>query len=198
MEPTGGQASQLVYRIDAADRIERMGRSCPGENDGGVATEFVGRSLWDVIGDLTTETLYRQMVRAARQGRTVRFRYRCDTPEARRLFRMVIAGAGAGAVDFTTSLIREEPRPPVALLDPARGPRSADLVRICSWCERAALPDGSWVPIEEAVVAMGVLEKAVIPRLTHGVCPSCARRVLRELERLSRPGAPPSRPAGAP
>jgi hypothetical protein len=63
---------------------------------------------------------------------------------------MTIAPVGEGRIEFVSQLRREEVRPKVVLLDRLEQNRNEELVRICSWCEKAALPDGRWVSVEEA------------------------------------------------
>jgi hypothetical protein len=176
-------AARQVYRIDDQDRICAFDVSKPAGEGGGDGTLTVGRSLWDFIQDRTVVALYRQMVRRVRDGRRVRFRYRCDSPEARRLYRMEISRTPGGLVEFANELIREERRSRVDVLDLAHGPRGAELLRVCSWCERAALPDGRWVPIEEAVESLHLMQKEVMPQITHGICERCAGRMKRNLAR---------------
>ncbi|MEY3775600.1 MAG: hypothetical protein RLZZ129_2380 [Verrucomicrobiota bacterium] len=178
----------VVYQIDAADRIchvnETWGRFAE-ENEGPAlaCTRVLGQSLWDHLCDSTTMELYRQMVKRAREGHRVKFHYRCDAPDRRRLFRMTITPLGEGRVEFMSQLLREEARPKVTLLDRQEQNRSEELVRICSWCEKAALPDGRWVPVEEAVEAMHLLQRERLPGLTHGICEHCKGRMLRQIER---------------
>jgi hypothetical protein len=175
--------ARQVYCIDDEDRICAFDVSRPPGEGGGDGALMVGRSLWDFIQDRTVVVLYRQMVRRVRDGRRVRFRYRCDSPEARRLYRMEISRTTAGLVEFANELIREEHRSRVDVLDLACGPRSTELLRVCSWCERAALPEGRWVAIEEAVEALHLMQKEVMPQITHGICERCADRMKRNLAR---------------
>ncbi|MCW5547770.1 MAG: hypothetical protein KIT44_02305 [Opitutaceae bacterium] len=178
----------VLYQIDAEDRICHVNETWEDfaqENAGQalICARVLGQSLWDQICDATTRELYRQMVKRAREGHTVRFHYRCDAPDRRRLFRMTITPVGAGVVEFVSQLRREEVRPKVMLLDRLEQNRSEELVRICSWCEKAALPDGRWVPVEEGVEAMKLMQRERLPGLTHGICEHCKVRMLRQIER---------------
>ncbi|MFN7958536.1 MAG: hypothetical protein U0P46_09470 [Holophagaceae bacterium] len=51
--------------------------------------------------------------------------------------------------------------------------RRGDLVPVCGWCRKVRNGVGAWVPAEH-----GLLEDAG-QTLTHGVCPDCARDLLR-------------------
>jgi hypothetical protein len=171
----------IRYRIDAQDRLYEVNedwRVFAAENDPlrNERPGIMGRSLWSCIADPTVQELYRQMLKAARLGRLVRFKYRCDAPSFRRLFEMRIMGAKDGAVEFASDLLDEEARPPVSLLD-VRQPRNSDFVRICSWCQRMAVGK-TWLPIEEGVKALGPMEHDTLPGLTHGICEECRDKVL--------------------
>jgi hypothetical protein len=91
-----------------------------------------------------------------------------------------------------------EPRPAVALLDPAV-PRGAGEVPICSWCRRvrveqaggvgllafglarrAALP-AAWVEVEEGGQGNGA---GPLPRLVEQVCDDCAGSVMARIAGL--------------
>ncbi|WP_257304951.1 hypothetical protein [Geothrix campi] len=48
------------------------------------------------------------------------------------------------------------------------------LVHVCGWCRKIRTDEGEWVPAEPAL-----LESAG-PALTHGVCPDCARAIVRK------------------
>ena len=84
-------------------------------------------------------------------------------------------------IEFVSALRREEVRPKVMLLDAELRNRSEEFVRICSWCEKAALPDGRWAPLEVVVEVQGLLQKERMPSLTHGICEHCKQRLLRQM-----------------
>ena len=128
--PVVGIARQ-VYSIDAEDRICAFDVSRPDGEGGGEWAALAGRLLWDFIEDRAVIALYRQIVRRVRGGRRMRFRYRCDSPEARRLYRMEIRRTSDGPVEFVHELVHEEPRSRVDVLDIARGPRSDELLIGC-------------------------------------------------------------------
>lgn len=175
----------LVYRIDDDDRVCFVNGAWLADNGGLSPETLLGRTLWDFVHEGTVVALYRQMLVRAREGRMVRFHYRCDTPEARRLYRMSITALADGTVEFCTVLRREERRPKVLLLDVAQAPRGDALVKICSWCERAEVAEGEWAPVEKAVETLGLMERHPLPRLTHGICARCLGRMMRSLDRLA-------------
>jgi hypothetical protein len=132
---------------------------------------ILGRKLSSCFTDPTLRELYRQLVDLARQRRPVRFSYRCDAPAFRRLFEMRIQGGDQGGVEFASTPKWQEPRTAVPLLD-CHQVRNRKLVRACSWCQRIATA-GQWLPVEAAVEALGLMESATLPALTHGICEEC-------------------------
>jgi hypothetical protein len=137
--------------------------------------KILGRELWSQISDPTVRAIYRLLVERARLGHLVRFRYRCDSPTHRRTFEMNVRAGAEDQVIFDSLLVHDEERPSVALLEEGRR-RDERMVRVCSWCQRVALPQGQWVDIEEAVQVMGYLENPTLPRMSHGICPECLKK----------------------
>lgn len=169
-------AMTIRYAIDVQDRlieVDEHWTTFAQDNDGAAVApdRVLGRKLWTAIADLTLRTLYRQMVHLARQGDPVRFSFRCDSPDERRLFDMEIRQRDGGVVEFTSTLRERESRPAVPLLDSHR-PRSQELVRMCSWCQRVSA-HGRWLPVEAAVEELGLMHQPALPGLTHGMCSEC-------------------------
>ena len=167
----------LVYRIDAEDRITYVNAAwCAfaqaNQGEAVMPAHVLGSSLLASVDDQTVRELYAAMIKRARTGSPVRFKYRCDAPDRRRTFEMNICQLPGGEVEFVSTLLHEEVRPSVALLQ-AAVPRDSRLLRVCSWCQKVALPDYSWVPVETAVERLHLLEAETFPRLTHGICEPC-------------------------
>lgn len=175
----------LTYRIDARDRIIQVNPAWTefarrNQGEALLPERILGEGLLQAITDGTVRELYVQMIRRARAGVPVRFHYRCDAPDRRRTFEMEIRPRAGGEVEFVSTLEHEEPRPPVALLQAGQR-RDTRLLRVCSWCQQVALPDRTWVPVEQAVKVLCLLEAETFPRLTHGICESCRAKLAQEL-----------------
>jgi hypothetical protein len=54
-------------------------------------------------------------------------------------------------------------------------------VVICSWCKKVKVPDLGFVEIEEAVRTLDLFGEPLLPRLTHGSCEPCTRKMREEL-----------------
>jgi hypothetical protein len=178
----------FVHRIDPADRISFVNGAWldfAAENGWETTPDRVlGSPLMPQISDAETRHIYRVLIERARaSGRATRFCYRCDSPGFRRFMEMRVRGAGRGQVEFCSRVLRLEQRPRIDLLDGARRDRSGAFLTICSWC-KALCTDGVWVELEEGLRRTGILTRARLPRISHGICPTCCARMLRKGERL--------------
>lgn len=173
----------ISYQIDAADRIIQVSdewsdfaRANDGEQ---VMPEHVlGVLLWSFISDYTIHDIYRRLVLIARQGRSSSFRYRCDAPRYKRTFQMNISATEQGNVNFESTLLSEEERPAIPLLM-ARTHRSNVYVRVCSWCHAVAWPGEPWESLETAAERIMSTDESDLPELTHGICETCAKNILK-------------------
>jgi hypothetical protein len=89
-----------------------------------------------------------------------------------------------GSVTFRSELLRTEPRSPVELLRSDIEERSDEFIRICSMCKKIAISKTKWEEVEVAVEQMQLFELKRLPQFTHGVCPSCYKVAMRELDSL--------------
>lgn len=181
-------SNTIRYWIDAQDRVIRFNdewAKFAAENDGGTvgsAAGILGQTLWSFINDPTLCNLYREMVLLARRGRPISYSFRCDAPCFRRVFRMRIAGGRGEEVEFASTLESEEAREAVSLLD-CRQPRNEQYVRMCSWCQQVSA-NTSWMPVEAAVVALGLMSGLSVPAITHGICEDCQAKMMAEIAAL--------------
>jgi hypothetical protein len=181
-------STSIVYRIDAADRITYVSEGWDlfaRENAGGglLASDVMGRSLWDFISDATTREIYRQVLMRIRTGKRMTYSFRCDSPACRRLLEMQIRLVDAdGDVEFQTATLFAGARelPPVSQGDGSVGADELDLVRVCGWCNRF-FADGEWREMEEAFPRLRLLEYPEQQQLTHGMCERCFERMVGEL-----------------
>jgi hypothetical protein len=179
MTPQTVQHETFLYEVDAGDVLRRVERT--SADDTRVAVT-VGDSLWDhVEGQRLRQFYHFVLAHVRRTGATVRIPFRCDAPECRRDMLMVVEPLPDRGVRFSTSLVDAQPRAPLRLLA-TDAPRSGEIQAICSMCLALALPDGSWVPLEEGVERLGLLRAGDFPRLSHGMCDACFQREMAALE----------------
>lgn len=175
----------VEYRIDAADVVVDVGEGWVDfavDNDAAeLASPDPHRSLWTYIEPGETQDLWRLLVERVRSsGQSVSVPFRCDAPHARRWFEMTVSPAPDDGVGFRTALVFEEPRAPLALLDPtvARD-GEASPVAVCSWCSRGC-HDERWLDIEE-LVRVGRHLEGTPPPIEFGICGPCRDDMTAEL-----------------
>lgn len=172
--------SDLLYHLNASDEISSVNEEWlvfARANDGEplLPPQILGRPLWDFIGDVETQHIYRLLHRHVRtKGEPVRLSFRCDGPERRRLLELSISAGVEQGLIYRVRTVREEDRKPMPLLDPHR-PRSETFVTICGWCKRVSAPPHGWLEVEEAVAALSLFAEPHPPQLTHGICGQCSQ-----------------------
>jgi len=176
----------VEYRIDADDVLTDVGdgwAEFARENEAAeLATPTLDRTLWSYIDRAEIKELWQLLVERVRTVQSeARVPFRCDAPHTRRWFEMTIAAEPDGSVRFRSELTFEEPRPPIALLDPhtARDP-DAEPILICTWCGRGE-HDAHWLEIEELLRAGRLLERTSMPSISYGICAACREAMAAEL-----------------
>lgn len=171
--------TDLEYCLNAEDQISSINEewlSFAEANEGRTLLPpgIVGRSLWDFIGDMETQHLYRVLHRRVRTlGKPVRLSFRCDGPERRRLLQLDILPQRDQELLYRVRTLKQELRAPIPLLDPQR-PRTKGFLTMCGWCKRVAVSSRGWLEVEEAVAALALFDEPFPPQLTHGVCEECS------------------------
>ena len=170
-------SSSCAYECDSEFRVVSVDPAWSEFAVANGAPELVspgplGRSLWSYIADPTTAYVFRQLFdKVMATGRSASVPIRCDSPTMRRYLNLTIDRRTGGGVRMTSTVVRLEPRPSVALLEPDR-PRDAGMLKMCSWCKRAQL-EGEWVEVEELTTALRLFERDTLPQITHGMCDEC-------------------------
>lgn len=175
----------ITYRLDAHDTIVAVSESWnafarANAGEGVTAQAVVGRPLWDFVSDPTTREIYRQVLAKIRGGATVQFTLRCDGPTCRRRLEMTVTALGDGGVEFRSRTLSVEDRPAEPLVAAPAGEGDA-LLRVCGWCKRVDVA-GQWLEVEEAMAELQLLERPLLPPMTHGICQACHDRMMAMLE----------------
>lgn len=183
----------LGYRIDAADRIVAVSDNWLdfARRNGAphlTPDAVLGRSLWGFIADQETVDLSRMIFNRVR-ARTVPavLPFRCNSPRRRRDLEMSVRPIDDHGLEIQTKIVREHAGDYVPLLDPA-APRSNDIVKACSWCNRIELPEHGWVDVDAAVRRLALFAGPLTPRISHGICPDCAERTRAALNQTQTHG----------
>lgn len=187
--------AELVYHLDREDRIALVNdawtRFASANRGESLAPPLVlERPIWDFVADAPTRHIYRVLyARVRSSGETVRLNFRCDAPDTKRLLQMNLSALGEGGIACCVRTLREQPREPLALLDPTMA-RGDEWIRMCSWCKRIAVPSGAWIHAEEAVNRLALFADRQLPQLTHGICGDCDAVLLALVD--GRPQAGPA------
>ncbi|MDT8319362.1 MAG: hypothetical protein RQ826_02420 [Xanthomonadales bacterium] len=193
------RTDEIHYRLNDRDEIVYVNEvwdlfALANSGEHLTATRVLGRPLWDFITDDTSRRLYRVVLAKVRDDRPVRFDFRCDSPDCRRLLEMEVSRGQHGSTEFRVRTLAKEKRQPQALLDPYRPP-SGELLCVCAWCKRVDMGD-RWTEVEEAVSLLGLPERSLLPEVTHGICEDCNARMVATLSDIEQ-GAKPVAPAGS-
>ncbi|MFP5213795.1 MAG: hypothetical protein ACLGPL_10485 [Acidobacteriota bacterium] len=185
--------SQTLHRIDGRDTIIHIDDSWIAfARENGLAEaskhDFIGRPLWNFIEGPETKHLWRLMLGRVRSKQTpIWLSYRCDAPDRRRYMRMGIIPHPNMDVEMYNTVVKEEVRKSLRVLDPAF-PRDERVIKICSWCKRVLVGSdgrmenmGEWMELEDAVERLKLFESASLPSLNHGICNLCFSRVIAEI-----------------
>lgn len=168
-------AEKLAYLIDAHDRLVSLNtgwaRFAESNQASGLSTNVLGQSLWRYVHGRETKHVYEILLRRARNDyRCLNFPFRCDAPTKRRHLSMEMCPHPDGAVEFVSTLLREETRSHLALLDPTLE-RDETFVKTCSWCKKVQA--SQWVEVEAAISEIGLFDRPRLSQMSHGMCPDC-------------------------
>lgn len=186
--PTRDAAARTLveYWVDDHDVVTEVGDGWADFALGNDAPELAvpasDRTLWSYMDSDEVRELWQLLVHRVRALQSpARFSFRCDAHHTRRWFDMTITPESDGRVHFCSVLAFEEPRSPVALLDP-HFRRDADAlpVPVCSWCGRGQ-HGSDWIAIEELVRAGRLLEHDSVPPISYGICATCRSDMSAEL-----------------
>lgn len=177
------------YAVDDANRIVEVDEAWlrfARQNDApGLDRDAVlGASLWTFISDQEMCLLYEAILERVRRGQLrVTIPFRCDSPAVRRFMELEMVPAVEGVIHLNSRLLRREEREPVPLLDRDVA-RSDKMLYMCSWCKRIEFSELEWVEVEAAVARLDLFGERPVPRISHGICPSCRENLYSGLKAL--------------
>jgi hypothetical protein len=176
----------VVYHVDHNDKLvfindewSRFARDNEGEAF--LPERVLYKPLFDFITDASTRQLYSRALTRSREGREMRFPFRCDSPDRRRQLEMHIKPLENHHVQFCVREIWIQERAHQGILQKDVR-RSGDIILMCGWCKRISLGH-AWEEIEKAVGPSHLFDREGFPTITHGICPDCYQTVMRELDR---------------
>ena len=161
-----------VFSVDAGDKIvttEGSWCSFALQNDGEHLAEVSGDSLWDHISDPGLALFYKGLIGEIRrkQLKHLSFLYRCDGPQTKRLYRMVVEYQADATIRFTSFL--EHSSSITKAVSEVYTATKFDL-HICQNCMKV-LVENIWVDICEALTAYEILKNNLFFSFTLSKCP---------------------------
>lgn len=184
MAPSAGPGTVVEYVIDADDRVVEVAghwAEFARQNGAPDLAEPEPRTLWSQLTDNEVRDVWRLLVERVRSEQAVAtLPLRCDAPDMRRWYEVTVSAEPDAAVRFRSSLVFEEARETVTLLNThAEHDESAPPVPVCSWCARGQVGT-TWLEIEAVVQELRLLED-VAPSIRQGICPDCRERMSADL-----------------
>ncbi len=192
----------VAYLVDRESRLAAIGgrnwdsfavqNGCPELT----AASVVGRDVLSFIAGEEVRAAVRRYERALRRREVpqVEFAFRCDGPAVVREMRMMMTPVGSGDepahILYHAILLHASDRPAINLLEPEvlyaslEATRGLPIATICAYCAHVRIGDPDrddaapavWTTAEEYYRRGGTSEV----RISHGICPECRERVLRE------------------
>jgi len=174
--------NSCIYEIDTEDRIV----FCNGVWDafavenGGEQLRFEdikGRVLWDFLDGASTIDVYTRLISHVREGNSVKFMFRSDSPSIFRLMEMKIALTSKNRVRFSTRIKSTGDRESLSIQTEETSVPDEPPLLVCSWCGRLKIHRQSWQQIDIAVSKIGLFEKEKMPSISHGICERCLKEI---------------------
>jgi hypothetical protein len=171
--------NDITYRINRDDVFELVSDNWQlfHKQNGGAdhckKENILGSPLWKYISGTETTHLYEIMLKAVRDTKkTMKFLFRCDSPDLRRYLELTVIPLQDGAVQFHSRVIRTESREPVDILR-KDVERSEELVTMCCICKKMKVADDIWEEVEQAINTLKLFDHEQLPQITHGICDDC-------------------------
>ncbi len=181
----------IVYRLNQSDEIIYVNDNWDkfaAENDGlpeNLSENVLNKKIWSFISDFETRHLYKAIIDNVRvYKRAANISIKCDSPNIVRFIDITIKPLENDHVEFCCFLKKQYERAKVLLLD-RNIPRSDYFIKMCSYCKAINI-DNEWFETEHGVQKLSLFLKSKLPQISHGICPSCYKKVMHELERLKQ------------
>ena len=183
--------SGFRYRIDDANNIVSVCEDWDERTDSLAAPaphsgELIGTSILNHVTGAENKQIFNLLFAQCRKTRQILFvQFRCDSPDMRRWMELELRPREQGHIEVISRIVDTATRPYVALLD-CLAKRSANTVRICSWCKRVQVGE-VWNEVEDAVNLLGLFRNEEQPSLQQGMCETCETDLNRLLRDSSQP-----------
>jgi len=177
----------IRYAINAADQIVEVGGGWDifaVDNDSPpdlFSASIMHRNFWEFVSGNALQHVYRRIMEQVRAGETMKFSFRCDSPDLRRFLTLEMSPTADGGIQFVTETICTEARELQRVFD-INTPRTEEMITACSWCNKLKVSETIWQEPEAAVRTLSLFETDTVPTLSHGMCEACYGKVLGEVK----------------
>jgi hypothetical protein len=178
--------TSCLYEVDAQDKIISIGGAWTAfarENGGEklLNSPPLGQPIWHFIKGLSTRNIYYLIMKQVREtGATIRFPFRCDSPDTLRYMEMELSPGENNGVRFQTTLTRVLEQNSIYTRD-SHAPRQEAMVQVCAWCD-LVLVHSDWLSLEDAIWMLGLFDVPEAPPISHSICPACVRLLNKEVK----------------
>jgi hypothetical protein len=177
--------NSVIYRINSRDEIIFVNDiwdkfAVVNKSFSVIGSKILGRPIWEFMSDLTTHDIYLELVKKARSGEPVQFKFRCDSPDIRRLLEMQITLVENEQIQFESRTIMAEMRS-IQRFFSIDTPRSEQLISVCSWCNRLNSGKEFWREVEDAINILGIFEKDKLPNISYSTCGECCGPLIKQI-----------------
>lgn len=157
---------------------------------------LLGKPLFSQISDITCRHIYLILLeRIKKNRRAFTVAFRCDSPAMRRYMEMTITPDRGGVIEWSSKILKEQLRDPLAVLD-ATQERSKNFLFMCSWCKKCKISEwitlksptlsiDEWIEPEDMMTILSGSGSPRFPEISHTVCPDCHQVLLEEIKNFS-------------
>lgn len=177
-----------TYRIDRDDMVTEVGglwdKFAEENGAAGLRASVIGRSIWDFIGHLFVQRLYRELFDATRRlGKPVNVDFRCDSARVLRYMEMRIDPLPDGGLEVQSRLVLEQDRARPLVQDVIfRNVQQG--MSMCSRCNSVYVRQlERWMEISEALEGGWINEPL---KVVYGMCALCADRLRNQVAEVRR------------
>jgi len=167
-----------IYRIDETDRITYVNPSWETfakANNGLPSCGFSaikGHSVCGYFSDAETEMIYQRIFEKVRSSQSsITFNIHCDSVTTVRILKTSVIPLPQNHLELRFKVTKERERDPYILINLAK--ETQNIISMCSYCGDLKDSRGNWSPIETEVTNQDLFQHALLPKISHGICPNC-------------------------
>jgi len=171
------------YRIDDCDCIYEVGgiwQTIDEHNQSEDVCELPslnGKSVFEQFGDAETRMIYAKIFERVRASeKAVHFQIHCDELQLIRILEARILPLSDAHLEVGFRVLNEQVRDASVILEKCGVEQS--FITMCSYCGDLKDSDGKWEALERKVTSIDIFSEASLPKISHGMCPDCAKNFL--------------------